>query len=172
MKAILLAVTVALVPALASAGRGDMVVTKPSAKRAHVKGMAKTIIVRIKRDDPTNVAVMHSQEHLKKGTKIVSGKFQQVALNSEKLVSTYDHTNEMNISSTASWYVGFYNDYYSNNYYGNSYYRPYNYRAYGWARNYGYAYYPSYRYYGNRYNYSPYYGYSDEEYDYALCDWY
>lgn len=171
MKSMILALTVAMIPALSSAAGKP---AKPTEKQiARAKHLPATVVLRINKKNPKDVAVVHLKEHVPAGdkTKVAEMKFEKMALNAEKVGVAYSVNDELDVlvKSTSAWYFGF-NNYYNRGIYGGAYYRPFSYAAYGWNQSYA-RYYPTYRYYGYNYNYAPYYGYSDGVYDYAYCNW-
>lgn len=157
-----------------------------------------TTVVRVNKNNPADVAVVHLNRMVKKGEQIDSLNFKDVALNSEIRELNFDSSNEKDMtSSTSSWsfgyyrgpygggaylrgpyrsgYVGYRRPYYPN-YYPNwnnyGYYRPY----YTVNNNCGYygngCYYNPTYYVGNySYAYSSYYSYSNSYYNYNCYTW-
>lgn len=173
---------------------------KTAAEKAKLAAdLPKTVVVRIKKNDPSKVEVMHLNKALspnKDAIKTAGGKFQELAVNSQMTGKAVGGANELDASSsTSSWSFGYYG---VPRYYGYAYspYRSYGYGGYGgYGSGCGYSYSscyhpsyyynscgysscyspswytPSYYYGGYSYAYQPYYGYSDNSYYYAYCNY-
>lgn len=187
MKHLLIAAVLAATPAaLAHELDGEKTVSAQQIDRA--KELPATTIVRISKNDPSQVEVAFVKDPVRAGDKVQNLKFEKMAMNAEKTGLAYDANNELDAtSSTSSWVFaagGFRRPWYGyagyrpwvgggygypNAYYYNSYYSPY-YRPM-YTPYYNAAYYPSYAYAGYTYNYYPYYTYADAGYNYAYCGW-
>lgn len=167
---------------------------KTAAEKAKLAAdLPKTVVVRIKKNDPSKVEVMHLNKALspnKDAIKTAGGKFQELAVNSQMTGKAVGGANELDASSsTSSWSFGYYG---VPRYYGYAYspyrsygygggcgynysscYRPsYYYNSCGYSSCYSPSWYtPSYYYGGYSYAYQPYYGYSDNSYYYAYCNY-
>ena len=120
---------------------------------ALAKDLPQTVVVRVPKNDPSRVEVMHSSTYLAPtaatASTVAAGTFKPVGIagsDSGKAVSELNRD-----SSTSSW--RFYYSYYPRRSY-----------AYSW-------YYPTYSYYGYNYSYAPYYGYTYDNYYYAYCNY-
>lgn len=178
MKTLNLALVVALaLGASAFAGELDnetASAAKTAKKKVHLaKGLPATTIVRVSKDDPTQVEVAYLRDQVPAGQKLKNLKFEKMAINAEVAGIPYTLKNELDVtSSTSSWFFGWngYNRYLNYGYYG-GWYNP-SYFGYGTAYYYNRWAYPTYNYYGYNYYYAPYWGYSSRYYNYVYCNWY
>ncbi len=126
------------------------------------KILPRTTVIRVNKNDPTDVAIVHLNEKVAAGTNLENLKFQEVAINTEIRELNFDSTNEKDLtSSTSSWGFANYNGprrnfgYYNGPNSSGAYYNGPRVNAYAYSNN---NYYPRYNngYYPN-YNYSSYY---------------
>lgn len=139
------------------------------------KDLPGTIVIRVNKNNPKDVAVLHLKQKLAKNQRVdKNAPFEQIAVNGEvhQLVFVPQQGKERDAtSSTAAWrfgwgggwghggwgHGGWYGGY--RGYYGGPYYGGY-YPSY---------YYPSYYYGSYYYPYQPIYSYYDSVYSYSVC---